>query len=305
MNHSMTATHEERLQAMRARQRAAEAERERREAATPVQLFLPGFEDTKRAIPNHIARSSLFAPISKHAKKEAQRKMYHNTLLQSRGDVEIRFSGRQLDETQADVWMQLIKLAVQQTLGEPIRINRADFLRELGKPRNGRNYEWLHRAFDDLDMARLKIVITRKNGRRVSIGNTENYRLIRWERYDEQAETYTVIIDSRTVQLFGRREYALIDWQARLAIGRNQDTAKALQRLIATDKETVQRYALAHLKKLFCSEGSLRDFRAAIRKACDELKRDGVGVIAEWKLGTSMKGEEQLTVWRVDKQPQW
>ena len=296
MNHSMTATHEERLQAMRARQRAAEAERERREAVTPVQLFLPGFEDTKRAMPNHIARSSLFAPI-----KRGRKKMLDEALLQSRGDVEIRFTGRQLDETQADVWMQLIKLALPQPLGTPIKINRAGFLREIGRRKNIQNYEWLHRALDDLNLARLKIVVVRKNGRPVSLGSFETLRLVERLKWDKQTETYTATIDPRFSQLFGGQEYAFIDWQARLAIGRNQDTAKALQRLIATDAATVQRYALATLKKLFCYEGRLRDFRAAINQACAELKREGVGVIATWKLGTSTTGQEQLTVWRVDK----
>lgn len=298
MNHSMTATHEERLQALRARQRAAKVLREKQEAATPVQLFLPGFEDTKRAMPNHIARSSLFAPI-----KRGRRKMHDNTLLYSRGDVEIRFTGRQLDEAQADVWMQLIKLALQQPLGTPIKLNRAGFLREIGRRCSAQNYAWLRRALKDLHAASLNIEITRKNGRRVSIGDMDEaaYHLVSNYIYSSQTKTYTATIDSRTVKLFGGKEYAFIDWQARLAIGRNQDTAKALQRLIATDKATVQRYALATLKKQFCSEGSLRDFRAAIRKACDELKRDGVGVIAEWKLGTSTTGQEQLTVWRVDK----
>lgn len=40
-------------------------ERAARELARPRQMFLPGLEPTMRTMPNHIARSSLFAPLSK------------------------------------------------------------------------------------------------------------------------------------------------------------------------------------------------------------------------------------------------
>lgn len=52
-------------------------------------MFLPGLEPTMRAMPNHIARSSLFAPLS----KTHQRRFLNDHILISRRDVVIRFTG--------------------------------------------------------------------------------------------------------------------------------------------------------------------------------------------------------------------
>ena len=64
-------------------------------------MFLPGLDGFMRAMPNHIARSSLFAPVARGKKK-----IYKDAVLITRRDAVIRFWGEQLDETQADVWMQ-------------------------------------------------------------------------------------------------------------------------------------------------------------------------------------------------------
>ncbi len=84
-------------------------------AQQPTQMFLPGMDEFMRAMPNHIARSSLFAPIAR-----GRRKMHDASVLQSRGDAVIRFSGKQLDEAQADVWMQAMKEAQRQPLGTQV-----------------------------------------------------------------------------------------------------------------------------------------------------------------------------------------
>ena len=88
------------LQWLKERAAAAAAGAEQRAAETPRQMFLPGLEDFMRAMPNHIARSSLFAPVAR-----GRRRLHDGTVLESRADAEIRYSGRQLDEAQADVWM--------------------------------------------------------------------------------------------------------------------------------------------------------------------------------------------------------
>lgn len=64
-------------------------ERAARELSRPRQMFLPGLEPTMRAMPNHIARSSLFAPLS----KTHQRRFLNDHILISRRDVVIRFTG--------------------------------------------------------------------------------------------------------------------------------------------------------------------------------------------------------------------
>lgn len=271
---------------------AVAAQAEQKAAETPQQmfLFLPGMDEFMRAMPNHIARSSLFAPVAR-----GRRKMHDCTILQSRGDAEIRFSGKQLDEAQADVWMQAMSEAQRQPLGTPVVINRADFLRAIGRTKGGENYKWLHRTMQDLAFAMLVIEVTKADGKpKLSIGKTRALHLIAGFDYDEDSEEYTLTIDPRWHAMYGNREFALVDWEKRLEFGRNQDMAKSLQRLISTSSDVVQRFSLEYLKGRAQSAGRMRDFRDALEKAMRELER--LGIIAGGRIEKSTKGKEQA-VW--------
>ena len=275
------------------KQKAAEvaAQAEQKAAETPRQMFLPGMDEFMRAMPNHIARSSLFAPVAR-----GRRKLHDGTILQSRGDAEIRFSGKQLDEAQADVWMQAMKEAQRQPLGEAVTINRAEFLREIGREKSGQAYKWLHRTMQDLAFAMLVIEVTKADGKpKLSIGKTRALHLIAGFDYDEASEEYTLTIDPRWHAMYGNREFALIDWEKRREFGRNQDMAKTLQRLVATSSNPVQRYALDWLKAKMEYSGRLRDFRDALARACAELER--LEIITAHKIEDSTKGKPQLAMW--------
>ena len=276
----------------RAKQRGAAGREvtEQKAAETPRQMFLPGMDEFMRAMPNHIARSSLFAPVAR-----GRRKMHDGSILPSRGDAEIRFSGKQLDEAQADVWMQAMKEAQRQPLGEAVTINRAEFLREIGRAESGQNYKWLHRTMQDLSFAMLVIEVTKADGKpKLSIGKTRVLHLIAGFDYDEDSETYSLTIDPRWHAMYGNREFALIDWEKRREFGRNQDMAKSLQRLVATSAEVVQRFSLEYLKGRAQSAGRMRDFRDALEKAMRELER--LGIIAGGRIEKSTRGKEQA-VW--------
>lgn len=263
---------------------------EQREAETPRQMFLPGMDEFMRAMPNHIARSSLFAPVAR-----GRRKLHDGTILQSRADAEIRFSGKQLDEAQADVWMQAMKEAQRQPLGTPVVINRAEFLRSIGRTTQGENYKWLHRTMQDLAFGMLVIEVTKADGKpKLSIGKTRALHLIAGFDYDEDREEYTLTIDPRWHAMYGNREFALIDWEKRREFGRNQDMAKTLQRLVAASSNPVQRYGLEWLKSKMEYSGRMRDFREALTRACAELKR--LEIIAAHRIEESTKGQPQLTL---------
>ena len=264
---------------------------DKKAAETPRQMFLPGMDEFMRAMPNHIARSSLFAPVAR-----GRRKMHDGSILPSRGDAEIRFSGKQLDEAQADVWMQAMKEAQRQPLGEAVTINRAEFLREIGRAESGQNYKWLHRTMQDLSFAMLGIEVTKADGKpKLSIGKTRVLHLIAGFDYDEDSETYSLTIDPRWHAMYGNREFALIDWGKRREFGRNQDMAKTLQRLLATSSNPVQRYALDWLKEKMEYSGRVRDFRDALTRACAELER--LEIITAHKIEDSTKGKPQLALW--------
>lgn len=266
-------------------------------AKTPRQLFLPGMEEAMRSMPNHIARSSLFAPVARGRKK-----IHKETVLVSRKDVEIRFWGEQLDESQADVWMQCLKEAQRQPLGSAVAVNRAALLRSLGRAVSGQNYTWLHQAMEALAFAMLVIEAKKNNGEiKYSIGHTETFRLIEGFRFDPDIDEYTLRIDPRWHLVFENREFALIDWEKRFLFGRGHDMAKALQRLLASSSNSPQRYNLAWLRAKMEYTGRMRDFRGSLARACEELKR--LQIIDSHCIEESTKDQEQLVVWLRPKQP--
>lgn len=269
-------------------QRAAD---QSRQSQQPKQLFLPGMEDFMRAMPNHIARSSLFAPVARG------RKTLHNgTVLQSRGDAEIRFSGKQLDEAQADVWMQAMKEALRKPLGEIITINRAEFLRAIGRNTSGANYLWLHKTMQDLSFAMLVIEVTKSDGKpRLSIGKTRALHMLDGFDYDDEQEVYFFKVDPRWREMYGNREFALIDWDKRMQIGRGLDMAKTLQRLVATSSDKVQRYSIEWLKGKMEYSGRMRDFRDSLTRAVRELER--LEIISAYSIEDSTRGKPQLVLY--------
>lgn len=260
----------------------------RRESPEPQQMFLPGLEGFMRAMPNHIARSSLFAPVARGKKK-----IYKDAVLISRRDAVIRFWGEQLDETQADVWMQAMNEAIQRPLGEPVIINRAKFLRSIGRQTGNTEYKWLHLTMKVLAFAMLVIEVQKDGKPKLSVGKSRALHMIEGFEYDDETEAYVLRVDPRWRSMYGNREYALIDWGKRLQFGARHDMAKALQRLVATSDDTIQRNALDWLKNKLQYTGRSRDFVDALDRAMRELER--LDIIADGRREISTKGRPQAT----------
>lgn len=278
------------LDKARAKVQAIQNAAEKDVEATPVKMFLPGLDEFMRAMPNHIARSSLFAPVA-----AGRKKMHDGTILVSRADAIIRFKGKQLDESQADVWLQAMYEASKQPLGDAFIIQRAAFLRSMGRAPSGQNYQWLHRAMEDLSFAMLVMEVVKKDGKtKLEVGKTRALHMISGFDYDDETEAYTLRIDPRWRVIYGNREFALIDWEKRMQFGQHQNMAKALQRLIATSSETVQRNGLDWLKAKMEYSSPMRKFKEALIAAMRELER--LEIIAGGRIEASTKGKDQ-TVW--------
>ncbi len=259
-----------------------------KQKAQVVQLPLWG--EVERAIPNHIARSSLFAPIAR-----GRRKQHRNTPLVSRSDATILFSGDQLDEADCDVWMQALHEARQAPLGQPVTINRAAFLRAIGRPKSAQTYRWLHASFDRLSFGMLSI-----ETKKYEIGITPKSRLIHLINgfdHDPETDTYELHVDPRMLVMFSDAEFSLIDWEKRLMISNRVDLAKRLQRLVATSNDRMQRYSLDYLKEVCCHEGRMRDFKTALSDALIELER--LHIIKNHRFEASSQGNEQACWKRI------
>ena len=262
---------------------------EQKAAETPRQLFLPGFDIG--AFPNHLNRSSFIAPIAR-----GRRKFHRQAAMVTRRDCVLEYTGEQLDEADGDLIMALIAFAQPFPVGTSVPLNRAELLRKIKRSTGKHDYEWLHRRIKALTEATLFLEAKKPDGStRYSIGKTVSFRIIAAFSYDDEAEAYSYSLDPRWVQMFGNREYSLIDWDKRMQIGRGQDMAKTLQRLLATSADPVQRYALDWLKGKMEYASPMRKFREALAAACKELER--LEIITNHKIEESTKGKPQLALW--------
>lgn len=259
----------------------------------PPQMSLPGMADIWRAMPNHLARSSLFAPVARGRKRRKE-----GEVIPSRGDAEIRFWGPQLDEAQADVWMQALFEAGRTPVGEKILINRADFLRSIGRKTGQFEYKWLFNTMVALQGSILIAFQVRRDGSKTRIGQCdESLSMISGFSHDKAAGTYVLRIDERWSDFFGKNSYSLIDWTKRKQFGVQQDMAKSLQRLIATSRTAKQYYELAWLKERLAVTSELKGFRRNLKKAFVELER--LEIIADARIEKSGAGREQAAWTRL------
>lgn len=282
-------TMDELLEMTRQRGTAGSEATEQKAAETPRQMFLPGFDIG--AFPNHLNRSSFIAPIARGV-----RKFHRQAEMVTRRDCVLEYTGEQLDEADGDLIMALIAFAQPFPIGEPVPLHRAELLRKIKRSNGKTQYEWLQRRIKALTEATLFLEAKKPDGStRYSIGKTVSFRIIAGFSYDDEAETYSYSLDPRWVQMFGNREYSLIDWDKRMQIGRGQDMAKTLQRLVATSADPVQWYELDRLKEKMQYTGRLRDFREALARAVQELER--LEIVAKGNIEDSTKGKPQLVLW--------
>jgi hypothetical protein len=246
-----------------------------------VRGTLPLFPPLDSAMPNHLARSSIFAPI-----KTGERQKHEKALMASRGDASIYYSGLQLDMADNDVFLQALRVAQGMQLGDTIYFNRAQFLRNIGRSVGKSQYEWLQESFYRLTSG---TVIIQTKRYKAALHLIDGYAL------DEQTGEYWLRMNPEIIKLFGHMEYGLVDMHTRLRIGRRQDMAKWLQNYVATHEEGKTHVISAQLLQLWSgSGGRLRDFQArSLSKALTELER--LGLIRDIQFRTDGK----ISWWRV------
>lgn len=253
-------------------------------------MYLPGIGEHTRAMPNCIARSSIFAPIAR-----GNRTLHDDSTLLQNDRIVIKGSGKQLGEDHADIWMHAIYLQMTSPSGQQPVINRADFLRALGRPIGGSQYDWLHSGMKDLARFTLSIEASRSNGAlKYSFGHHPASRVLAMLGgfdYDDTLNEYRLYVDPRWATIFGNREFTLIDWKTRLCM--RHELSKSLQRLIGTSKDAEQRYSLLLLKERAQYMGRMRDFKASLQRAINELAE--LGLIISPRIEMSRRGVEQAT----------
>jgi hypothetical protein len=250
--------------------------REREETAV---IHLPFWPDQKRGTPNSFLRSALFAAI-----QSKDRVYLEEATLFSQQGITVKFTGKQLNQEDLDVWEAILYLARQHPLGTECSFTAYGILKALSLPVGGHQHERLHSSIIRLTACAVEIKYE---------GVTYFGSLIEGGIKDEVTSHYVISINRKLNRLFGDHHWTAIDWQQRLGL-RRKPLAQALHAYFSSHERPYPS-KLSTLQELTGSQNKQpSDFKRKVRAALDELVT--IGFLEAYSIE-----EELVTVKRVQK----
>ena len=227
---------------------------------------LPLWPEPVRAVPNDILRSAIFAAI-----QGKSRKFMKKEIIASVDGVTIKFTGWQLDQSDADVWEQVIHLAKTHPLGIECGFRAWTFLKDIGRSRGKSDYEWLKDSLNRLLSCSVEIT----KGRKI-IGT----RLLAKYIIDEETQLIKVIID-KDMASFYAAGWTGINWEQRQKL-RRKPLALWLHGEMSSHANVFDRKVETLHRLCGSTDKTLYSFRQKLRWALDSLKE--IGAVADWKI---------------------
>lgn len=230
-------------------------------------ITLTPWADDKRAAPNAIFRSALFPALN----NKLGRKFLKEQKLYAVGGVEVRFTGEQFDQTDLDVYLEILNFSKGIPLGQPIKFSAYAMLKTLGRATGSANHKWLH-----------SVLIRLRSGTVELLTSKARYfgGLIEGGFKDEITKHYEVILNPNYAVLFGFGMWSAIDREQRRSLAKNS-TAKALHAYYSTHTGS----SLHHYETLAGVAGLEGKNKTAIKnsliRAHEELKR--IGFLLEYE----------------------
>ena len=243
----------------------SESEPEAKKTTAKI-IQLPLWPEPVRAVPNDILRSALFAAIQ--GKTREFKKM--QTVATCEG-LTIKYTGEQLDQSDLDVWEQVVHLARHHPLGTICTFKGYAFLKSIGRSTGKSNYKWLYSVLNRLSSNTVEFHHGKKIHGRGLIASFD---------IDEETSTYKITIDADTARLY-TAGWTGIHWEQRQLM-RGKPLALWLHGYYASHAAPLP-VKVETLHRLCGSkEKILYNFRHQLRKALDELK--SCGAVADWQI---------------------
>ncbi len=231
----------------------------KKEPAKVIQLQFWG--EDYRAAPNAVFRSALF-PALRSNEKENRLYLEQEEIYCVAG-LKILFTGKQFDQSDLDVYLEILNMARHFPLGTPVKFSAYALLKALGLPVGGSNHARLH-----------AVLIRLRSGTLDVTDHKIRYfgGLIEGGFRDEITLNYEVTINPKFAALFGFGMWSKLNLEKRRALGRN-NTAKALYAYYATHINPA-----AHNIETLCNIAGIngKNRKAAILKAHEAMKEAGI-----------------------------
>ncbi|MFZ4857742.1 MAG: plasmid replication initiator TrfA [Desulfuromonadaceae bacterium] len=233
--------------------------------------YLPEWPDGQRAMPNEILRSALFNCRNRNLPRVFMKEAEIAVI----GDGEVIYRGEELRQDDELVWMHLMHLIKKLPLGECVDFTPYSFIKALGWPIKGQNYERLR-----ICLSRMQATALRIQSRRlqcfISISliqkflskNDQNENLSRWQ----------VWVGKEMQLLFDEEFLTRMAWETRRALP-DGITSKLFGYWASHRKPYPVK--IETLLKLCGSTMAVKHFKVELKKALDHLRR--IGFLEKWE----------------------
>lgn len=228
---------------------------------------LPNWPSAIRGTPNACLRSALFAGIQGKERMAYKKR----TLLAAVDGIEVRYLGIQLNQSDLDVWMQIVHLSRQQLPGFSVIFSAHALLTALGRGSGKSQHEWLKESMARLGGAFVEITFHGRD----AFGEKGFLRYYR----DERTQRYVVELTESMLRLF-EEGYTYIEFEQRQKL-RKQPLALWLHGFLSSHAAPFP-MKISTIHRLSGSGSkTLRDFKYRLGKALGALV--SIGTLASFE----------------------
>ena len=223
---------------------------------------LPAWSKDYRAIPNALARSALFT-----VSRNGDRKLFRDEVIASTKDISLIYTGEELRQDDADVFLQVINIAKEQLIGEDIKFTAWSMILQLGWTKNAGSYARLKRSIGRMLDGTLSMVVSRPDDTNVYYAGHLISSFVYLEKLtDVQLSQWSVSLQREMVDLFAPDTFSLLHWPTRRTFS---PTTKWLHSYYSTHKRPFP-VKLETLRRIMASE--TKNFRAYKLNIKESLK---------------------------------
>jgi len=225
-----------------------------------VRNKMPNWPDKARAIPNVLLRSALFSIIGRGPRRDLV-----DEQVQGYGNVNIRYTGTQLDQSDLSVWMTVLHLSRRQHIGAQhvCRVTAYQLLQMLRRTDSGKNRAILQRQLSLL----ANNLITIDNSEHTYEGSLieELYR-------EAKTQAYLIQLNPNLDTLFRDGSCTWVHWNVRNELV-GQPLAQWLHGFYTSHAQPFD-LKIQTIHGLCGSNAAcMRDFSRALRKSLDVVAR--------------------------------
>lgn len=224
-----------------------------------VDLFpesIPSVSEQKRVVPNAILRSSLFGVVAK-----GNRKYEENVLKATVQGLTVKFTGKQLDQADLDVYLECVRRCAKRPLGELVRFSIYEFLKSIGRNTGKSDHEWVKLCFTRLFVCGVEL----GDGRFFYEGHLIN------EKYrDEKTGEFVIALNPKIACFFTGEAWTGLSLEERIKL-KGKPLAQWLHGFFSTHGKPFP-YKVETIKQLCGSDVSaLKTFKQKLKKSLTDL----------------------------------